>query len=326
MKKIVTGILTTYILFVNTSIAAPSPGKLQLNGQPFQLLNESIQENSGAISALSTRVSTIEGDIATINNDISSLDTRITTNTADISSALEKTDTLSDDLDALSALHTVDFATLSGDIAIINGSIAGLEASILTLRNDLQTELDALGDDLSDLDAQTAGQISGLEGQIATLSGSLSTAQGRLSDLETAQTSLLTAIAGLELRANAMAGRITTLEGLHITHPAVCVEGNDTGTGAPYVVCEADENQAWISANNTGGYHAELICQELGYTTVSLWSGTCGNICGYCQAATSCTNPGSGPEIEGRSWDAFNHGTDELGRKIGATVQWRCVK
>ncbi|TXL03521.1 hypothetical protein BMR07_15015 [Methylococcaceae bacterium CS1] len=293
MRKNIFGILVTYILFINAVIAAAPPGKLQLNGQMFQLLNESIQANSDSISALSARVSTIEGDIATINSNIDSLDGRITTNTTDIATTLAATGVLSDELDALAAKHTVDFAALTIDIATINGSIIDLKASITGLIDELQAELDALSGGQEELNAQTAGKIASLESQIATLSG-----------------------------------RVSTLEGFHITYPAACDSGNDTGTGAPWVVCEADENQAWISANNMGSYHAELICQEHGYTTVSVWSGTCGNVCGYCQGvgSTSCSNTGTGPEAENGSWSNFNGGTDELGDKIASTVQWRCVK
>src|SRR5690606_29477665 len=46
-----------------------------------------------------------------------------------------------------------------------------------------------------------------------------------------------------------------------------CDVGNDPGTNAAYVVCEVDlqGGTAWLSANASGRYHAELICQELGY-------------------------------------------------------------
>jgi cysteine-rich repeat protein len=63
----------------------------------------------------------------------------------------------------------------------------------------------------------------------------------------------------------------------------VCTAGNDPKSNAPWVVCEATVNSAWISMTGNGGqYHSLKICQNLGYNAVGQTSGTCKNTCGYC--------------------------------------------
>jgi cysteine-rich repeat protein len=76
--------------------------------------------------------------------------------------------------------------------------------------------------------------------------------------------------------------------------PTVCQAGNYFGvqSGEDWVVCDADASTAWISANSSGVYEIQSICQSLGYATVSQWGGTCGNVCGYCEGGTSCASPG----------------------------------
>jgi len=102
--------------------------------------------------------------------------------------------------------------------------------------------------------------------------------------------------------------------------PNVCDTGNDPGTGAPWVVCAADANSAWISANNSGSYHHVLICQSLGYNGVGQFGGTCGNVCGFCEGATSCAAPGQ-QVFEGSG----ACGSDGLGELLCFTVMWTCV-
>ena len=53
-------------------------------------------------------------------------------------------------------------------------------------------------------------------------------------------------------------------------------------SATPWIVCQADCNQAWLSQNNGMGgmFHALEICQSLGYTQFGMWDGDCGDICG----------------------------------------------
>ncbi|WP_438026724.1 hypothetical protein [Sorangium sp. So ce233] len=100
----------------------------------------------------------------------------------------------------------------------------------------------------------------------------------------------------------------------------VCRSGIDGATGSAWVVCAADEDSAWVSADAEGYYHLDLICQELGYAAAGAFGGTCGNVCGYCEESTSCDRPGQ------RIFDGYGDcGVDELGRFICYTVQWECV-
>ena len=101
----------------------------------------------------------------------------------------------------------------------------------------------------------------------------------------------------------------------------VCQRGKDIGReSSPWVVCAADERSAWVSADSSGFYHLDLICQELGYAAAGAFGGTCGNVCGYCEGATSCDAPGQ------RIFDGYGDcDVDEWGRRICYTVQWECV-
>lgn len=51
--------------------------------------------------------------------------------------------------------------------------------------------------------------------------------------------------------------------------------------GDPWVVCRADTNTAWLSANTYGTYNAVEACQSVGYTSVTNQGGTYGYACGY---------------------------------------------
>ena len=108
--------------------------------------------------------------------------------------------------------------------------------------------------------------------------------------------------------------------------PKQCDQGTDPGTGAPWVVCSADANTAWISANPEGGYHMAKICQNLGYNKVGQWGGTCGGVCGFCQNGTSCQNPGPAVFSEGVNQNYNNCGQDGLGPITCKWVMWTCVK
>jgi cysteine-rich repeat protein len=107
------------------------------------------------------------------------------------------------------------------------------------------------------------------------------------------------------------------------TGPNVCDGGVDPGTGSPYVVCSVDEDGAWVAnANNFGGtYHAELICQELGYTTIGAYGGTCGSVCGYCEMIPSSCDMNGTPNFDGGG----DCGEDALGPLLCTTVHWQCI-
>jgi len=103
------------------------------------------------------------------------------------------------------------------------------------------------------------------------------------------------------------------------TPSQVCDEGVDSESGAPWVICELNENDAWIShvEGQGGTYNAVSICQELGYDFVSEWGGTFGNECGYVENPTSCENPGN---------KFFNGAGGNDPTNISNTVMWTCVK
>jgi hypothetical protein len=101
-------------------------------------------------------------------------------------------------------------------------------------------------------------------------------------------------------------------------------------------VCDADEDTAWISAAGGGfggssTYHAGLICQQLGYSAVSQYGGTCRRECGSPPSAdvgcppdlpgSSCSNPGARVFIGGGLVT-----TDEFGPVLCCTVHWECTR
>jgi hypothetical protein len=100
-----------------------------------------------------------------------------------------------------------------------------------------------------------------------------------------------------------------------------CQTGTDPFTGSAWVVCASSPTDVWISANSSGTYHATYICQQLGYSTLVQFGGTCGSVCGYCQGATTCSATGS-ETFDG----AGNAGSDANGQMLQFTVQWRCTK
>jgi hypothetical protein len=104
--------------------------------------------------------------------------------------------------------------------------------------------------------------------------------------------------------------------------PAPCTTGIDPGPEAsPWVVCEADAQTAWVSADVEGFYHTDQVCQSLGYASMSQFGGTCGNVCGFCEEPTSCEAPGQ------RTFDGAGEcGVDELGLQLCFTVMWECVR
>ena len=87
-------------------------------------------------------------------------------------------------------------------------------------------------------------------------------------------------------------------------------------------MCASSATDAWVSAATQGGgsYHATAICKGLGYSKLGAYGGTCGNVCGYCQATTSCSATGK------KTFDGGgNNGSDALGQILGTTVMWQCL-
>jgi len=64
------------------------------------------------------------------------------------------------------------------------------------------------------------------------------------------------------------------------------------------------------------------ICQALGYSSVSAIGGTCGNVCGYCQAPTSCSARGN-EHYDGGG--APSVAAVNAGATLSFTVHWRCA-
>ena len=105
--------------------------------------------------------------------------------------------------------------------------------------------------------------------------------------------------------------------------PQACQQGTDPETGDAYVVCRADASTAWVSFSQPGGgmYHADQICKLLGYRVSGPFGGTCGNVCGFCQGATSCQAPGTEfYNLQGAC------GSDTHGPILCYTVHWECVQ
>ena len=112
--------------------------------------------------------------------------------------------------------------------------------------------------------------------------------------------------------------------------PASCFKGMDPFTPVhEWVICQADCASAWIShatpypGGNAPGdlhFHASRICQDLGYSTLKEWGGTCGGVCGYCNNGSTCSTPGT------KTFDrAGQQAPDANGPVLGLTVMWLCA-
>jgi hypothetical protein len=110
-------------------------------------------------------------------------------------------------------------------------------------------------------------------------------------------------------------------------YPTPCTAGKDK-TGSDYVICAMDSTGAWIAGNNDGNgctYGALAICQSYGFSKVTRWGGTCGNICGYCGKYT-CQNQ-QGVYTLGGGYTTFDSGggNPQMGANISCTVHWECA-
>jgi hypothetical protein len=100
----------------------------------------------------------------------------------------------------------------------------------------------------------------------------------------------------------------------------VCTTGVDPHFSSEWVVCSSDKTQAWVGTF-IGQYHPVEICKSLGYSSFSQFGGTCGNVCGYCESATSCETPGNA------TFDGSGAcGTDANGQILCYAVQWLCER
>jgi hypothetical protein len=91
------------------------------------------------------------------------------------------------------------------------------------------------------------------------------------------------------------------------TSSSVGVSGNGSGgsSPAPWRVCRADWDTAWISSGTGGGtYNGVHICQYLGYRTVDAFGGNGNQVC-----IGETYNGGGGPDPT----------------RLSLTVNWRCV-
>ncbi len=108
--------------------------------------------------------------------------------------------------------------------------------------------------------------------------------------------------------------------------PDACDEGVDRQAyDAPWVVCSADAEQAWISFGQVdfpGTYHATTICEQLGYAGVAHYGTSCPhNICGTCEAYSSCTQPGVQQFFD----DTVTAVDEDGGIVLYGTVKWLCA-
>lgn len=99
--------------------------------------------------------------------------------------------------------------------------------------------------------------------------------------------------------------------------PQVCMTSTYAAT-ASWIVCRADANNAWISANYIGTYYALSICQYLGYSSITAYGGTCGTVCGF------CGNGGSGCGTGSNAGYYFDGGNGCAYPTMCNTVHWVC--
>jgi hypothetical protein len=91
------------------------------------------------------------------------------------------------------------------------------------------------------------------------------------------------------------------------------------GATGTWIVCRADANSAWISADSSGGiYQADQICSYLGFGSVTANGGTCDTVCGYCD------NGESGCGTTSNAGYVFDDSNGCTFPQLCNTVQWLC--
>ena len=85
-----------------------------------------------------------------------------------------------------------------------------------------------------------------------------------------------------------------------------------------WIVCQADATTAWISDASSGGtYQADLICNYLGFSSVTAQGFTCGNVCGNCYN-------GGGECGTTSSADSYFDGGGGSVSWLSGSVHWVC--
>ena len=100
--------------------------------------------------------------------------------------------------------------------------------------------------------------------------------------------------------------------------PTVCMTSSYGANMGSWIVCQADAATAWISdASSWGIYQADLICNYLGFSSVTAQGFTCGNVCG------DCRNGGAGCGASSTAGYYFGGGGGSVSWLTGA-VHWVC--
>lgn len=89
-------------------------------------------------------------------------------------------------------------------------------------------------------------------------------------------------------------------------------------TSGSWIVCRADANSAWISANNQGIYESVQICNYLGFASVTANGGTWGTVCGFGD------NGGDGCGTTSNAGYVFEGSNSCTFPQLCYTVQWLC--
>ena len=86
-----------------------------------------------------------------------------------------------------------------------------------------------------------------------------------------------------------------------------------------WIVCQSDTSTAWISAaaSSGGTFQADLICNYLGFSSVTAYGGTCGTVCGY------CSNGGAGCGTTSTAGYYFDGGGGSVS-SLSGTIHWVC--
>jgi hypothetical protein len=162
-----------------------------------------------------------------------------------------------------------------------------------------------LGQDLRDATLDLQGQVAslsnevdnevvGILAQIDFLALEISSQTPWLEEIETAASVLADQLSGLEIRASALELSFSDLELVNTVPVEACNTGVDENTSSPWVVCEIKEESAWVSADSSGTYSADQICQSIGFSGMDRFGTTGGSVCGWYQGLTSsCNNTGS---------------------------------
>jgi hypothetical protein len=247
--------------------------------------------------------------------DLSVMEDLVNNNIEDIEALFDDPTASPTELREFRELYAIDNAYVQQQIEDHWIAITRQEQDLRDATLDLQGQLASLSTELDN-------EVIGILAQIDFLALEINSQTPRLEAIELSTAALDAQIAGLDIRALALEGNVDNLVQIHTIPPEACDTGADENTDSPWVICEVTADSAWISANNTGTYSADQICQSIGFSGIDKFGTTCGSVCGWCQGTTSTCDSHGGRVYNNKGLQEDSSTPDN--RVLGSSIHWTC--